>query len=44
MKTNISISLDVAVITQLKDIAKKNHISFSALLQQVIYRFLEEEN
>lgn len=44
MKTNVSISLDVAVIEQLKNIAEKNHVSFSALLQQIIYRFLEEEN
>ena len=44
MKTNISISLDKDVIEQLKQLATKRHQSFSALLQQIIYQFLEEEN
>ena len=44
MKTNVSISIDEEILEELKAIASSEHISFSALLQKMIYNFLENHH
>lgn len=44
MKTNVSISIDEKILEQLKQIANAEHVSLSALLQKMIYKFLENNH
>ena len=44
MKTNVSISIDEKILEQLKQIANAEHVSLSALLQKMIYKFMETQH